>query len=779
MANWKHISLFVCSILPIIGLAQPSINQLGYLDIPAAHGEDLNDIWGYVDGSGNEYALIGAENGVSVVDVSDPNNPTEVFWKTGMNSVWRDLKTYNGYCYVTTEAQEGLLILDLNGLPNASLIDSAHFFGNGWLSAHNLYIDEFGYMYIFGANRGNGGAIIYDLNVDPWNPVEVGDFDDYYIHDGYARNNKLYSGHIFNGFFSVVDVSNKSNPVLLGTHATPNAFSHNVWLSDDGLTAFTTDELEGSYLASFDVSDPANIVELDKIQSTPEVGTIPHNTHVLNDYLITSWYTDGVLIHDAANPSNIVEIASFDSSPFTDATYEGNWGAYPFLPSGNLLISDRQEGLFVLGVNYQRACYIEGTITDVNTTFAIPNAKAQIISDSHIENSDLNGFYETGIALPGTYDIAYDKYGYFPDTLFGVVAQTANVTTADIALQPKAAFSLAIIVKDQNGNPIEDAVVELKSIYITHNLMSNASGIAAQSGAYEDYYNLTVGKWGYGNFCQDSIYFEPSNNSMTVTLTEGYYDDFALDLGWTITGDASTGMWERGEPIGTSNGNSNPEFDSPFGCRDLAMITGNGGNGADFDDIDYGYTQMESPSFDVSAMSDPHVNYFKWFYCKYGPYPEDDSLLIYLSDGSSKVLIDSMTFASNNQSEWLDTSIRILDHMGITNPLSLIVYAADLDTFINITEAAFDHFYISEGNAQGTIEPLVRNVDLYPNPNQGIFTLSSNLNIGRLDVYAIDGRLIESREINTKQEELDLQHLKAGNYILRFRNTAVPVIIVK
>ncbi|MGB3076087.1 MAG: hypothetical protein WBB36_12230, partial [Chitinophagales bacterium] len=32
-------------------------------------------IWGYVDDDGTEYALVGTYAGVSIVDVSDPDNP--------------------------------------------------------------------------------------------------------------------------------------------------------------------------------------------------------------------------------------------------------------------------------------------------------------------------------------------------------------------------------------------------------------------------------------------------------------------------------------------------------------------------------------------------------------------------------------------------------------------------------------------------------------------------------------------------------------------------------
>ena len=69
-----------------------------------------------------------------------------------------------------------------------------------------------GYAYIFGSNIGNGGCLILDL-ADPWNPIHVGTFDDYYIHDGYVRNDTLWASNILDGHFSVIDVSDKTNPI--------------------------------------------------------------------------------------------------------------------------------------------------------------------------------------------------------------------------------------------------------------------------------------------------------------------------------------------------------------------------------------------------------------------------------------------------------------------------------------------------------------------------------------------------------------------------------------
>ena len=47
-----------------------------------------------------------------------------------------------------------------------------------------------------------------------------------------------------------------------------------------------------------DITDMNNIQEVDRIQSNPESNSIPHNTHVDGNFLVTSWYRDGTVVHD-------------------------------------------------------------------------------------------------------------------------------------------------------------------------------------------------------------------------------------------------------------------------------------------------------------------------------------------------------------------------------------------------------------------------------------------------------------------------------------------------
>jgi choice-of-anchor B domain-containing protein len=237
-------------------------------------GQTCANICGYVDSTGKEYALVGASFGMSIVDVSNPAAPVEVIQIPGIHNLWREIKVRGFYAYVTTEGGGGLQIINMRSLPNTAGIiyhnwtgDGA---GSGLTSIHALHIDK-NFVYLYGSNLFSGGAYVADIT-DPWTPTYVGNYQNTtspYVHDGYVRNDTLYAGHIYNGFFSVVDFTNKAAPVELASQTTPGVFTHNTWLSKDSKTLFTTDEVANSFLTSYDVSNVGSISELDRIQSNP------------------------------------------------------------------------------------------------------------------------------------------------------------------------------------------------------------------------------------------------------------------------------------------------------------------------------------------------------------------------------------------------------------------------------------------------------------------------------------------------------------------------------
>jgi len=261
-------------MMPLMALGQTNFNLslIGSYEWPTTEG---SDIWGWVDPvDGGEYALVGLNDGFACVDVSNPTNPIQKFYISDINSTWRDVKTWGNYAYITTEADAGLLIVDLTDMTGATYWHVSTFTHptNGssveFTSSHNLYIDENGICYIFGAKSVNGsnpsdGAIFLDVAANATAPHYLGEWDDQYIHDGMVRGDTMYAGCIYTGELFVVDVSDKNNPSTLGTHSTPNAFTHNAWISDDGDFVFTTDEKSDAYLAAYDITDINNIQEVE------------------------------------------------------------------------------------------------------------------------------------------------------------------------------------------------------------------------------------------------------------------------------------------------------------------------------------------------------------------------------------------------------------------------------------------------------------------------------------------------------------------------------------
>ena len=106
------VPLFLLSFSNIHWQTSYNLNLLGTYDLNFTEG---NYIWGLVDPqTEEEYALVGLVDGFSCVNVSNPANPVEEFFIADLSSTWRDVKTWGNYAYVTTEANAGLLIVDLN-----------------------------------------------------------------------------------------------------------------------------------------------------------------------------------------------------------------------------------------------------------------------------------------------------------------------------------------------------------------------------------------------------------------------------------------------------------------------------------------------------------------------------------------------------------------------------------------------------------------------------------------------------------------------------------------
>lgn len=346
------------------------------------------DVWGFVDlNTEREYALLGLSNGLAAIDVTDPATPFEVGTVPGAFSHWRDVKVSQRYdsathrwqthAYVSTEYRGQLVVVDLTQLPNRVRL------GRRWdVSAHNVYVSNVDYttgvsldtgdspplLQVLGSADNRGGFRSFDLD-DPVSPRQIATSVGGYSHDATsmlvdddrASSCKANASTCevlldFNeDTIEIWDFSDQAAPELLSSTTYDNAsYVHSGWWTEDGRYLFVHDELDeyGANLDTtvrvFDLEDLANPV-LAKIWTGPS-RAVDHNGYVRGNRYFMSNYTRGLAVLDITDPLDPSEIGLFDTHPVSDRTYFGGaWGVYPFLPSGNVLVSDILGGLFVLG----------------------------------------------------------------------------------------------------------------------------------------------------------------------------------------------------------------------------------------------------------------------------------------------------------------------------------------------------------------------------------------------------------------------------------------------
>lgn len=328
---------------PSAGLGQVSSNVqlLAHMNNYPSIG--YNDCWGYTAPDGREYALLGVQNGTSIVDITNTPAVTEIGFIPGALSLWKDIKTYRHYAYVVNESGGGMQIIDLSGLPDSVRLAATY---TGFTTSHNISIDTANAMLYA---EGNSSQPVRAISLaNPLSPVQVSFFG-IPSHDIYGYNNIAYVSEGGNGSIGIYNLANPASPVLLKRFTIPQfGYVHNAWASGDGRYLMTTEETNGRSVKLWDISN------LDSIRMTSQYLASPflaHNTHIKGSYAYISYYTDGLRIVDLSNPANIVEAGYYDTYPGTGGGFNGAWGAFPFFASGKVLISDIETGLYVVFFN--------------------------------------------------------------------------------------------------------------------------------------------------------------------------------------------------------------------------------------------------------------------------------------------------------------------------------------------------------------------------------------------------------------------------------------------
>ncbi len=361
-------------IYPCNGYDLIAFLSLADLDPTNSTNISGNDSWGWTDPTNQkEYALMGLNTGISIIDISNSTQPIVVgFLPTAtVNNSFRDVKVYNNFAFVVSEAADhGMQVLDLTKLrdiTNPPEILSADTTFNGFGSAHNIVINESkGYAYPVGTTRSGtykGGPLFINIQ-DPLNPVDEGGFLNY-SHDAqvvtYNGPDTEHNGkEILIGSneteIVIVDVSDKSNPLELSSISYSNVeYTHQGWFTEDMNYFLLGDELDevtnggNTRTIIFDFSDLDNPTLSSEYYGP--TAAIDHNGYIKGNTYFLANYTAGFRAIDISNieTGSLVETGYFDTFPSgNSASYDGVWNVYPYFESGNIIISDIDSGLFIV-----------------------------------------------------------------------------------------------------------------------------------------------------------------------------------------------------------------------------------------------------------------------------------------------------------------------------------------------------------------------------------------------------------------------------------------------
>ena len=188
----------------------------------------------------------------------------------------------------------------------------------------------------------------------------------------------------------------------------------------------------------WDVSDLSNITQVAEYESRDQL--IIHNVTVREDYAYISYYIDGLRVVDLSDPTNPGEVGFYDTFPAESRNpFDGDWGVYPFAPSGNIYVSDLSTGLYILDFNEGvRSGGVSGVITDKSTGMPIAAAEVNFAEAGKTFTSDVAGVYAIR-TNEGHHTVTATAFGFLPETAGVDVVAGPGAAELNISLEVNTA----------------------------------------------------------------------------------------------------------------------------------------------------------------------------------------------------------------------------------------------------------------------------------------------------------------------------------------------------
>lgn len=277
--------------------------------------------------AGNYAYIADRSDGLYVIDVSNPSDPTKVGQYTTAGQAYR-VAVRDNYAYIA--ASDGLYIFDVSIPSNPTKVG---IYSN--ISAEGVVVSG-NYAYV---TAGYFGLYVIDVS-NQSNPIKVGHYDPLGLSEGvyegifilgnYVYVAQQYSADVAPGYhgLNIFDVLDPSNPTKVGQYITD---SHAEDVAVSGGYAYVTTWNSGLYVIDvFDPSNPTKITQYDTIYT--------HDVVVSGNYAYVA--SDGLCVIDISQ-SPPVKIEKYQTPMSLGLAVSGNYG----------YVADQEDGLYIFKID--------------------------------------------------------------------------------------------------------------------------------------------------------------------------------------------------------------------------------------------------------------------------------------------------------------------------------------------------------------------------------------------------------------------------------------------